>query len=86
MSNQELLARVAWNYLVEPGDRVAGLLIGSMGPEAAMAKVDAAAAKQFEADRAAEASAQLFAGVPFCVCPACRGDGCADCNIPDLRG
>ncbi len=39
MSNQELLARVAWNYLVEPGDRVAGLLIGSMGPEAAMAKV-----------------------------------------------
>lgn len=32
------------------------------------------------ADRAAEASAQLFAGVPFCVCPKCRGDGCTDCR------
>lgn len=32
------------------------------------------------ADRAAEASAQLFAGVPFCVCPKCKGDGCQDCR------
>lgn len=39
MSRQELLARVAWNYLVEPGDRVAGLLIGAMGPQSALAKV-----------------------------------------------
>jgi DNA processing protein len=35
----EIMARVAWNYLVEPGDRVAGLLIGAIGPEAAMARV-----------------------------------------------
>lgn len=39
MSNRDLLARVAWNYLVEPGDRIAGLLIGEMGPQSAMAKV-----------------------------------------------
>lgn len=32
------------------------------------------------ADRAAEASAQLAAGVPFCVCPVCKGDGCKDCR------
>lgn len=39
MSGEELLARVAWNYLIEPGDRVAGLLISSMGPQSALAKV-----------------------------------------------
>lgn len=39
MTSSELLARVAWNYLVEPGDRVAGLLIGAIGPEAAIARV-----------------------------------------------
>jgi hypothetical protein len=32
------------------------------------------------ADRAAEAFAQLEAGVPFCVCPKCKGEGCADCR------
>ena len=39
MTSSELLARVAWNYLIEPGDRVAGTLIGALGPEAAMTKV-----------------------------------------------
>lgn len=38
MSQSELLARVAWNYLVEPGDRIAGLLVQSLGAEEAMAK------------------------------------------------
>ena len=32
------------------------------------------------ADRVAEAFAQLEAGVPFCVCPKCKGDGCKDCR------
>lgn len=32
------------------------------------------------ANRAAEAHAQLSAGVPFCVCPKCKGDGCKDCR------
>lgn len=39
MNDSELLARIAWNYAVEPGDRVAGLLIRALGTEAAMAKV-----------------------------------------------
>lgn len=39
MNGKELLARIAWNYLVEPGDRLAGLLIEALGPEAAMAKL-----------------------------------------------
>ena len=39
MNSKELLARVAWNYLVEPGDRVAGTLIEALGPEAAMARL-----------------------------------------------
>ena len=32
------------------------------------------------ANRTAEAHAQLSAGVPFCVCPKCKGDGCKDCR------
>lgn len=38
MTHPELLARVAWNYLVEPGDRIAGLLVQELGAEQAMAK------------------------------------------------
>lgn len=29
---------------------------------------------------AGNASNQLFIGVPFCVCPKCRGEGCKDCR------
>lgn len=32
------------------------------------------------ADRAAEAFSQLQAGVPFCVCPQCKGEGCKGCR------
>jgi hypothetical protein len=32
------------------------------------------------ADRAAEASAQLSNGIPFCVCPTCKGVGCKACR------
>ncbi len=32
------------------------------------------------ADRIAEASSQLFIGIPFKVCPGCRGEGCKDCR------
>lgn len=32
------------------------------------------------ADRAAEASAQLSNGLPFCVCPTCKGCGCKACR------
>ena len=39
MTNAELLARVAWNYLTEPGDRIAWSLINVLGPIAAMDKL-----------------------------------------------
>ena len=32
------------------------------------------------ADRLAEASRQLADGIPFCVCPHCRGEGCPECR------
>ena len=36
-NSEELLATVAWNALVEPGDRIAGELIGTLGPSEALA-------------------------------------------------
>lgn len=54
MTSSELLARVAWNYLVEPGDRVAGTLIGALGPESAMAKVLSDSTKPLEGVTGAE--------------------------------
>lgn len=39
MNSSEILARVGWNYLVEPGDRIAGTLVEALGPEEALERL-----------------------------------------------
>ncbi|HEV6952188.1 MAG TPA: DNA-processing protein DprA [Promicromonospora sp.] len=75
-----LLARAAWSRLTEPGDPVAGALVGSLGPVDALRwLVDAA-----RAPRQAEATLHRIAGRrPLTVAPAGAAEAPGRLPVPD---
>ena len=55
-NRRESFAAAAWSFIVEPGDRIAGALVGRMGPQAALAAVCSSPAPSSLADETLSAA------------------------------